>query len=70
MKSLGVCYWYVKMPWCGCKEHGLKYIMFYGQKHKALLVPLFWYPTGLLGAPAFVKLPYSLKQKLSDFFRK
>ena len=37
MKSLGVCYWYVKMPWCGCVEHGLEYSTFYVQKHMAPL---------------------------------
>ena len=30
-KSLKVCYWYVKIPWCGCVEHGLEYIKFYVQ---------------------------------------
>ena len=30
-KSWGLCYWYVKMPWCGCMEHGLEYITFYVQ---------------------------------------
>ena len=32
MKSLEVYYWYVKMPRCGCVEHGLEYIMFYIKK--------------------------------------
>ena len=34
-KSLGVYYWSVKMPRCGCVEHGLEYIMFYVEKHIA-----------------------------------
>ena len=29
MKSLGVYYRYVKMPRCGCMEHGLEYITFF-----------------------------------------
>ena len=33
MKFLGVYYWYVKMPRCGCVEHGLEYFSFYVQKH-------------------------------------
>ena len=32
-KSLGVCYWCVKLPQCGCMEHGLKHITFNVQKH-------------------------------------
>ena len=44
MKSLPVCCWYVKMPQCGCVEHGLAYITFYVQKHIAHLVALFWFP--------------------------
>ena len=35
MKSLGVYYWSVKMPWCGCVEHGLEYIMFYVKQGKS-----------------------------------
>ena len=46
MKSLGVCYWYVKMPQCGCVEHGLAYIALYVQKHIAHLVSSFWFPAG------------------------
>ena len=61
MKSLAVCYWYVKMPWCGCVERGLEYVMFYVQKYIAHLVacsgPLL-VRNGPLGAPAFVKLAY------------
>ena len=43
MKFLEVCYWYVKMPQCGCVEHGLAYITFYVQKHIAHLVALLWF---------------------------
>ena len=46
MKSLGVCYWYVKMPQCGCVEHGLAYTTFYVQKHRAHLAVLFYFPAG------------------------
>ena len=46
MKSLGVCYWYIKMPQCGCVEHGLEYTTFYVQKHIAHLAALFWFPAG------------------------
>ena len=38
MKSLRVYYWYVKMPRFGYVEHGLKYFLFYDQKHIAPLV--------------------------------
>ena len=47
MKSLGVCYWYVKMPRWGCVEYGIKYIAFYVKKHIAHLTALFWFPAGL-----------------------
>ena len=30
-------YWYVNMPRCGCVEHGLEFLSFYVQKHKAHL---------------------------------
>ena len=46
MKSLRLCYWYVKMPRYGCVEHGLEYITVYVQKHIAPLVALFCLPTG------------------------
>ena len=49
---LGVCYWYVKMPRCGCVEHGLEYITFYVQKHIRVV------PLTAFGPPTFVKLPY------------
>ena len=35
-KSLGVCYWCVKIPQCGYMEHGLK-LTFYVQKHVVAL---------------------------------
>ena len=46
MKSLGMYYWYVKVPQCGCVKHRLEYIMFYVQKHIAPLATLFWSPAG------------------------
>ena len=48
MKSMGVYYWYVKMPplpWCRCVEHGFD-IMFYVQKQMAPQAALFWSPAG------------------------
>ena len=49
------------MPWCGCVEHLLQYIVFYAQKHIAYLAAFSW-PTlvgdRLLGAPASLKLAY------------
>ena len=35
MKSFGVYHWYVKMPPCGCVEHGLEYITFYVKQGKS-----------------------------------
>ena len=61
MNSLGVYYWYVKMPRWGCVEHGLEYIAFYVQSY-AHLKACSGHPlvrNGQLGAPAFVKLAYS-----------
>ena len=46
MKSLGVYYWYVKMPWRWCVEHELQYITFYVQKHIAPLAACSGPPTG------------------------
>ena len=37
---LGVYYWYVKMPRCGCVEHGLEYIMFHVQQGKNIKIVL------------------------------
>ena len=47
MKSLGVYYWYVKMPRCGCVEHGLENIMFYVKKYiqRPFLCPR-WFARG------------------------
>ena len=59
MKSLGVYYWYVKMPQCGCVEHGLEYITFYVEKHieyKAACSGPLLVRNGPLEASAFVKL--------------
>ena len=42
MKTLGVCYWYVKMRRCGRVEHGLEY-MFYVKKHIVHLAAVFWF---------------------------
>ena len=47
MKSLGVCYWYVKIPQCEYMEHGLEYITFYVQKHMAPLAVCSGSPVGL-----------------------
>ena len=61
-KSLG-CYWYVKIPQCGCMEHGLKHITFYVQKHITSLA-LCYNPSLVggkpLGVQASVKLVYWL----------
>ena len=53
MKSLGVYYWYVKMPPCGCVEHGLEYITFYVEIDS----PFGWPPGSLhtLGADGHIK---------------
>ena len=50
----GVFYWYVKMPRFGGVEHGLKYVMFYVQKHIAYLAACsgpHWFMTGIKGSP-------------------
>ena len=60
-KSLGVCYWCVKMPHCGYIEHGLKHIIFCVQKHIAALVRCYnpWLVRDKpLGALASMKLVY------------
>ena len=36
-KSVGVCYWCVKIPQCNYMEHELKHIPFYVQKHISAL---------------------------------
>ena len=45
MKSLGVCYWYDKIPQCRYMEHGLEYILW--SKAYGTFGGLFWIPTGL-----------------------
>ena len=46
MKSLGICYWYVKMPQCGYVEHGSEYFSIDVQKHIAHLeLPVLDSPT-------------------------
>ena len=61
MKSMGVCYWCVKIPQCWYMEHGLKDIAFYFQKH---ITPCTVVITSLLvrdkplGSPASVKQVY------------
>ena len=57
-KSLGVCYWCVKIPQYGYVGHGLRLITFYIQKHIAALAmchnpPLFCDKS--LGAPAHLR---------------
>ena len=52
----GVCYWYVKIPLCGCVEHVSECITFYVKKYMVpgpLLVR-----NKPLGAPPFVRLAY------------
>ena len=39
-ESMGGYYWYVKILQCGYMEHGLKYIVFYVQKHIGFRVAL------------------------------
>ena len=48
MKSLAVCYWYVKLPLCGYMERGLEYITFYVKKKQknGTFSSLFWSPAG------------------------
>ena len=46
MKSFGVYHWYVKMPPCGCVEHGLEYITFYVKKYIEHLVACLGPPAG------------------------
>ena len=46
MKCLGVYYWYVKMPRCGCVEHGLEYDTFYVKKYIKHLVACTGRPAG------------------------
>ena len=61
MKSLGVCYWYVKMSRCGCVEHGLENITVYVQgyiTHLAACSGRLLVRDGPLGVPEFVKLAY------------
>ena len=61
MKSLGLCYGYVKILHCGHMEHGLEYNTFYVKKYMALLAVCSGLPLvhdGHLGAPAFVKFAY------------
>ena len=43
---LGVFYWYVKIPRCGCVENDLKHIAFYVEKYIPLFDGLFWFPAG------------------------
>ena len=61
MKSLGVCYWCVKIPHRGYMEHVFKHITFYDHKHIAALAMC--HNPGLvrdkpLGVPTSVKLVY------------
>ena len=54
MKSFGVYYWYVKMPRCGCVQHGSEYITFYVQY--STLDGLFWTPAGSRRAAMGVRI--------------
>ena len=71
MRSLGVCYWYVKMPQCGCMEYGLEYITFYVQKPMASFAACFGallVRDKLLGVPVFVRLAYRAPTHVADSF--
>ena len=46
MKSLGVCYWYVKVPRCECVEHWLEYNYVLCLKTYSTFGGLFWFSTG------------------------
>ena len=62
MKSVGVCYWYVKIPQCMYTERRLEYITFYvKKKHKAPLAVCSNSPLvrdGPLGVLSFVRFAY------------
>ena len=58
---IGICYWFVKIPQCGCMERGLKHITFDVQKHIAHLARCSNRPLVRdkpLGAPESLKLVY------------
>ena len=59
IKSLGVYYWYVKMPRCRCVEHGLEYFFVLCSKTYSTLGSVVL-DDGPLGAPAFLKLAYEV----------
>ena len=60
-KSLGVCYWCVKIPQCWFMDHGLKHVSFYVQKH-VIAMGMCYNPALVgdkpLGSPASVKRVY------------
>ena len=62
-KSLGVCYWCVRIRQCGYMEHGLKHISFYVQK-QIVAMGMCYNPALVrnkpLGAPESVKLVHSI----------
>ena len=61
MKSLGVYYWYIKIPQGGNVEHWLEYITCYVQKHIAHLAMCSnpqLVRDNLLGARAIVRVAY------------
>ena len=61
IKSLGVYYWYVKMPRWGCVEHRKLNITFHVQEYIAHLAACSGHllvRDGPLGVTAFVKLAY------------
>ena len=63
LKSLGVCYWYVKIQQSGYTGHGLALFMFYVQKIWHLLGSVVGFPLAsdkLLGAPAFMRPAYRM----------
>ena len=67
MKSLGVCYQYIKMPRCGCVEHGLRYNTLYVWNHRVPLAvcsaPLV--RDGPLGVPEFLWLVFLSRFNMS-----
>ena len=70
MKSLGVCYWYVRIQQCRYKKHGLEHITFYVKKYMAPLAVCsgcLLVHSKLLGAPTFVRLS---DFSLYEFFNK
>ena len=63
IKSLGISYWYIKIPQCSYTGHGLAHFTFYVQKKWHFLVSVLGLPLAsdkLLGAQKFMKLAYRM----------